>query len=96
MHRKASSRIQPHGNGYAFSVNEPALISEYIQYSLAVYYSILTSSTEVIRYKIKPFADGYYLAAETCKFLHKEYASKENLGQNGLMYQMQTLKMVRG
>ena len=86
----------PWGNGYAFPVNEPALISEYIQYSTAVYYGILTSSTEVIRYKIKPFADGYYPAAETWKFLHKEYASEENLGQNDLMHQMQTLKMVPG
>ena len=40
----------PWGNRYAFPANEPALISECMQYSTAVYYGILASSTEVIKY----------------------------------------------
>ena len=54
-------------------MNEPALIGEYIQYSNAVYHGILTSCIENVRFNIKSFADGYYTAAETWKFLHTEY-----------------------
>ena len=86
----------PWGYGFAFPVNEPALVGEYIQYSTAVYHGILTSCTEMVRFKIKPFADGYYPAAETWKFLHTEYASEENMGHNDLIYQMQKLKLVPG
>ena len=49
--------------------------------------------TEMVKFKIKPFADGYYPAIETWKFLHKEYASEENLGQNDLIDHMQKLKL---
>ena len=86
----------PWGNGFAFPANEPALISEYIQYSTAVYLGMLMSCTEMVKFKIKPFADGHYPAAETWKFLHKEYASEENLGQNDLIDQMQKLKLKPG
>ena len=39
----------------------------------------------MVKFKIKPFADGYHAAPETWKFLHKEYASEENQGQKYLM-----------
>ena len=39
------------------------------------------SSTEMVKFEIKPYYDGHFLAAETWKFLHKEHASEENMGQ---------------
>ena len=65
----------PWGYGFDFPVNEPAIIGEYIQYSTYVYHGILTSCNDMFRFKIKPFADGYYLRADALKFLHMEYAS---------------------
>ena len=48
----------------------------------------------MVRFKIKPLADGYYPVVETWKFLHTEYASEENIGHNDMIYQMQKLKLV--
>ena len=52
------------------------------------------SCTEMVKLKIKPFDDGHFPAAETWKFLHKVYASEENLRQNDLVDQMQKLKLI--
>ena len=84
----------PWGYGFTFPVNESALVGEYIQDSTVVYHGILTSCTEMVRFEIKPFADGYYPAAETWKFVLTGYASKGNMGHNDLIYQMQKLKLV--
>ena len=54
-------------------MNEPALIGEYIQYSNAVYHGILTICIEMVRFNIKSFADDFYIADKTWKFLHTEY-----------------------
>ena len=86
----------PWGNDFAFSTNQPALISEYIHYLIVVYLSMLMSCTEMVKFAIQPFADGHYPTAETWKFLHNEYASEENLVQNNLMDQMQKLKLIPG
>ena len=61
-----------------------------------MYHNILTSCTEMVKFNINPFANGYYLAAETWKFLHTEYASEENMGHNDLIHEMQKLKLVLG
>ena len=76
----------PWGYGFAFPVNEPVLIGEYVECSTVVYHGILTSFAKMVRLKIKPFADGCYPSAETWKFLHTEYASKQNMGHNDLIY----------
>ena len=86
----------PWGYGYAFPANEPDLIPDYIACATAVFTGIHDSVTEVVKYKIKPFADGYYPAAETWKFLQAEYSSDQNLGLNDLIHQMQTLRMDPG
>ena len=75
----------PWGNGFAFPANEPAPISETIQYSTVVYLGMLMCYTDMVKFKIKPFVDGHYQAAETWNFMHKEYASEVNLGQNDLI-----------
>ena len=54
---------------------------------------MLMSCTKMVKFKIKPFADGHYPATETWKFLHKEYAFEENLGQTDLLDQMLKLKL---
>ena len=75
-------------------MNELALVREYIQYSSAVYHGILASCTEMVRFKMKPLAYSCYLTAETWKFLHSKYASKENMGHIDLINQMQKLKVL--
>ena len=55
----------PWGDGFAFPANESALIYEYIQYSTTVNLGMHMSCTEMVKFKIKPFADGHYPATET-------------------------------
>jgi len=86
----------PYGNGYPFPVNDPKLASKYLMASTAVYTGLRNACAEVVKYKLKPFADKYYPAAEAWNFLCREYSSEENMGQNELIHQMTKLRMIPG
>ena len=86
----------PWGTGYAYPVNDITLENEYNQLCIAVYNGIYKSCTEVIRYRIKQYADWNYPGAQTWSFLSKEYSSEKQMNQASILHQLQTLIMVPG
>ena len=77
---------RPWGNGFSYPEDNAELASKYNTASTTVYEALRMTSKSVEQYIIKQFFDKFCPAAEAWYFLCKEYASKENMGQNKLIH----------